>query len=212
MKSTLFCDEKSLLPAIIQDRDSDLVLMLGYMNEEAYSKTLATGLVHFYSRSRQRLWQKGESSGNILKLDSIALDCDRDTLLIRAKAKGPTCHLGSRSCFGSTSRNDLSFLKELEGIIDERARQGDESSYSLRLLKGKSERVYQKLGEEAVELILAFMKKDREEILEESSDLIFHLLLSLKTQGLSLGDVSERLKLRHHSNKQRTEAGLNLGG
>ena len=186
-----------LLPAIIQDADNARILMLGYMNKESLEKTLETKKVTFFSRSKQALWTKGETSGNFLELVSMEIDCDKDTFLIKAKPKGPTCHLGNQTCFNDESGSFVSFLEALSTLIHQRQVDRPKDSYTTSLFeKGKS-RIAQKVGEEGVELSLAHMKDDKEEILNESADLLFHMMVLLEDAGLSLEEVCEILVKRH---------------
>lgn len=191
--------QAGLIPAIVQDADSGEVLMLGYMNREALEATLRDGLVTFFSRSRDKQWRKGETSGHVLELASIDTDCDADTLLIRARPHGPTCHLGTRSCFGDTSAHaqPASFLEELDAIIGQRLAGDDASSYTRQLAAAGPARVAQKVGEEGVEVALAAVGDDREALLGEAADLAFHLLVLLRVKGLSLSDLSTTLAERH---------------
>lgn len=188
-----------LLPAIVQHCLSGEVLMLGYMNAEALAQTEASGQVTFYSRSKQRLWTKGESSGNVLALKSIRIDCDADTLLIRAAPHGPTCHTGSSSCFGDSAdvRPPLGFLAELDALVAQRHAERPEGSYTTQLFDGGIRRIAQKVGEEGVETALAAVVQGDEALLGESADLIFHLTVVLRARGLSLGDVVGLLAERH---------------
>ena len=188
-----------LLPAIVQHCLSGEVLMLGYMNAEALTQTEASGHVTFYSRSKQRLWTKGESSGNVLALKSIRIDCDADTLLIQAAPHGPTCHTGSSSCFGDSAdvRPPLGFLAELDALVAQRHAERPEGSYTTQLFDGGIRRIAQKVGEEGVETALAAVVQGDEELLGESADLIFHLTVALRARGLSLGDVVGLLAERH---------------
>jgi phosphoribosyl-ATP pyrophosphohydrolase/phosphoribosyl-AMP cyclohydrolase len=187
-----------LLPAVVQDAGDGAVLMVGYMSRESLERTLADGLVTFYSRSRDVLWRKGDTSGNVLRLVEIAPDCDGDTLLVRARPAGPTCHLGSRTCFDGEEDSMLpGFLGRLETVIDERLTSPPEGSYVARLVNSGRQRVAQKVGEEGVEFALACATEDREAAVEEGADLLFHLMLALKEQGLSLSDVIARLESRH---------------
>ncbi len=212
MKTAPFKDPDDLIPAIIQDAESHEVLMLAYMNQEAYDATLRTGLVHFYSRSRQKLWQKGETSGHVLSLKDLSFDCDQDTLLIQARPKGPTCHEGTRTCFKDSKRSEIQFLRQLEEIMEERIQDRSKGSYTHRIYSGPKERLYQKLGEEAVEALIAFMKNDREEVVEEVSDLIYHLLLSLRSQNLRLSDIARNLESRHFRSEALKSAQLSADG
>lgn len=187
-----------LLPAIVQDNDTDQVLMLGYMNREAVEATVHAGLVTFYSRSRQRLWRKGESSGNLLRLVSIAGDCDSDTLLIRARPAGPTCHLGTQSCFGETG-GGAGWLGMLERIVATRATADPAESYTASLLRDGPAKAAQKVGEEGVEVALAAVCRDPAGLAEEAADLLFHLLVALKSRDVPLTDVMSVLRERHLS-------------
>jgi len=186
-----------LMPAIVQDAGSGRVLMLGYMNREALEKTQATGHVTFFSRSRQRLWTKGETSGNRLELIAVQADCDRDTLLVQAIPHGPTCHLGSDTCWGDEVHPPAGFLAELERVIESRAGADPESSYTARLLAKGIKRCAQKVGEEGVEVALAATAGDREELIDESADLLYHLLVVLAASDVSLEQICRRLESRH---------------
>lgn len=186
-----------LLPAIVQDVASGRVLMLGYMNEAALEQTRASGKVTFFSRSKQRLWTKGETSGNFLELVSMSLDCDRDALLIQARPHGPTCHLGTATCWGDDVRPPVGFLAELERVIEARQSADPDSSYTARLLAEGIKRCAQKVGEEGVEVALAAVVGDREELIDESADLLYHLLVVLAVNGVSLDEVTGRLEARH---------------
>lgn len=187
-----------LLPAVIQDPTTRAVLMLGYMNREALEHTQRTGRVTFYSRSKQRLWTKGETSGHFLDLISIAADCDHDTLLVLAKPNGPVCHTGTDTCFGNTAaRSDFAFLAQLERVIAERITQQPEGSYSAKLWAAGTKRIAQKVGEEGVEVALAATAGDGKELVSEAADLLFHLTLLLKKRELSLQDVVSELERRH---------------
>ena len=188
-----------LLPAIVQHWLSGEVLMLGYMNAEALAQTQASGHVTFYSRSKQRLWTKGESSGHVLILKSIRIDCDADTLLIQADPHGPTCHLGTSSCFGGSAevRPPLGFLAELDALVAARHAERPEGSYTTKLFDGGMRRIAQKVGEEGVETALAAVVQSDGELLGEASDLVFHLTVALRARGLSLGDVAGVLADRH---------------
>ena len=192
-----------LLPAIVQDAFDGRVLMLGYMNAEALQVTAETGKVTFWSRSREALWTKGETSGNTLNFVEAALDCDRDCLLVQAHPSGPTCHTGTPTCFdgkvddGHGPRPDLAFLAELERVIRERDRHRPEGSYTTRLLEDGVKRIAQKVGEEGVETALAAAAGDPQELLEESSDLLYHLLVLLRSRQLDLADLLATLESRH---------------
>lgn len=189
-----------LLPAIVQHWQSGEVLMLGYMNADALSHTQKVGQVTFYSRSKQRLWTKGESSGNVLTLKSIRIDCDADTLLVQAEPNGPTCHEGTSSCFGESAdvRPPLGFLAELDALVAKRHVERPAGSYTTRLFDGDIRRIAQKVGEEGVETALAAVVQGDDELLGEAADLIFHLTVVLRARGLSLTDVSALLAERHH--------------
>jgi len=189
-----------LLPAIVQDADTGRVLMLGYMNREALEKTQASGHVTFFSRSKQRLWTKGETSGNRLELVGLQLDCDRDTLLVQAIPHGPACHLGTDTCWGDEVHPPAGFLAELERVIESRSGADPDSSYTARLLAKGIKRCAQKVGEEGVEVALAATAGDREELIEESADLLYHLLVVLNAGGVSLDEVLATLMDRHASN------------
>lgn len=186
-----------LLPAIVQHALTGEVLMLGYMNAEALAATQASGRVTFFSRSKQRLWTKGESSGHILSLSSLRADCDADTLLVRAIPHGPTCHTGTSSCFGDDVRPPLSFLAELDALVARRHTERPEGSYTSRLFDGGIRRMAQKVGEEGVETALAAVAQDDAELLGEAADLIFHLTVVLRARGLSLDAVDRMLRSRH---------------
>ena len=187
-----------LVPAIVQDSNDDRILMLGYMNQESLKKTEESGRVTFYSRTRQALWTKGETSGNFLILKELALDCDYDTLLVTAEPQGPTCHLNSRSCFDVTrDKPGFGFLGKLEQVITERLLARSSSSYTAQLASEGTKRIAQKVGEEAVEVALASTEEDPSELVSESADLLFHLLLLLQKRGLTLLDVVKELQQRH---------------
>lgn len=186
----------NLMPVVIQNAISGDVLMLGYMNKEALNVTLESGNVTFYSRTKQRLWTKGETSGNFLKLVNIYPDCDNDTLLILANPIGPTCHNGTESCF-APAQSQWGFLYELENILRERKNASPDSSYTARLYASGTKRIAQKVGEEGVETALAATVNDREELKNEASDLLYHLMVLLQDQSLSLSDVIGCLQERH---------------
>ncbi|MEO6926273.1 MAG: bifunctional phosphoribosyl-AMP cyclohydrolase/phosphoribosyl-ATP diphosphatase HisIE [Rhodanobacter sp.] len=190
-----------LLPAIVQHWLTGEVLMLGYMNAEALSQTSSSGHVTFYSRSKQRLWTKGESSGHMLALKSIRVDCDADTLLIQAEPHGPTCHNGTSSCFGESVDvcPPLGFLAELDALIAQRHAERPEGSYTTKLFDSGIRRIAQKVGEEGVETALAAVVQGDEELLGEAADLVFHLTVALRARGLSLGDVVAVLAKRHNA-------------
>jgi phosphoribosyl-AMP cyclohydrolase / phosphoribosyl-ATP pyrophosphohydrolase len=186
-----------LLPAIVQHWLTGEVLMLGYMNAEALAQTQAIGNATFYSRSKQRLWMKGESSGHVLEVKSIRVDCDADTLLVFAEPHGPTCHLGTTSCFGDTAQPPLGFLAELDALVEKRKALLPEGSYTTRLFNSGTRRIAQKVGEEGVETALAGVAQGDEELLSEAADLIFHLTVLLRARGYGLADVTRVLVERH---------------
>jgi len=184
-----------LVPVIIQDGQTLEVLMLGFMNQEAYDKTVNENIVTFFSRSKQRLWTKGETIGNFLHVQSIDIDCDNDTLLIKVKADGPTCHTGSRSCFNTAYNQN--FILQLEGIVADRYINPKEGSY-VNKLRGKGlNKIAQKVGEEAVETVIAALNQTEEDLINEASDLVFHLLVLLREKGLSLETIAKNLEERH---------------
>jgi phosphoribosyl-ATP pyrophosphohydrolase/phosphoribosyl-AMP cyclohydrolase len=186
-----------LVPAIVQDSRTAQVLMLGYMNEEALRATLRSGFATFYSRSKGRLWEKGETSGNRLSVKGVFLDCDEDALLVRAEPAGPTCHLGTASCFSAQGATGIGFLGQLQRIVHERAGAKPGESYTARLLQEGITRVAQKIGEEGVEVALAAVAGDAEACIEESADLLFHLTVLMEASGFGWNDVAERLRQRH---------------
>lgn len=188
----------NLMPVIIQNAISGDVLMLGYMDKAALEMTLNSGKVTFYSRTKQRLWTKGETSGNFLKLVDIYPDCDNDTLLILAHPIGPTCHNGTESCF-APAQSQWGFLYELENLLRERKSASPDSSYTAQLYASGTKRIAQKVGEEGVETALAATVNDREELKNEASDLLYHLMVLLQDQSLSLSDVIDCLQKRHKS-------------
>jgi len=196
--------EKSagLLPAIVQHAETGAVLMLGYMNGDALRQTFSRGHVVFFSRSKQRLWEKGETSGHFLELQSVRTDCDRDTLLITAWPRGPVCHVGTQTCFGDgpvTPAENLAFLTTLEGVIAKRAVEKPDGSYTARLFAQGPRRIAQKVGEEGVEVALAAVTEPDDKVINESADLIFHLLVMLKHRGLSMERVIAELQARHRN-------------
>jgi phosphoribosyl-ATP pyrophosphohydrolase/phosphoribosyl-AMP cyclohydrolase len=198
-----------LVPAIVQDANSGAVLMLGYMNREALAATQATGRVTFWSRSKGRLWVKGETSGHFLKLKEIAADCDGDTLLIMADPEGPACHQGTPTCFGErapqAAAQQLAFLDFLERLIERRIATRPEGSYTAKLLEQGTRRVAQKVGEEGLELALAAVAQSEPEIIAEAADLLYHTLLLLKAKGLSLSQVIVELEQRHAARRATPE-------
>lgn len=191
-----FSKSNGLVPAIIQDACTHKVLMLGYMNAESLQRTLDEGKVTFYSRSKKRLWTKGEESGHFLMMESVSVDCDQDTLLIMARPAGPVCHTGSDTCFGDQNTND-NFLIELENTIIDRNQNPKESSYTTELFQKGINRVAQKVGEEAVELVIEAKDRNEELFLNEAADLLYHYLVLLVAKGYVLEDVMEVLKKRH---------------
>jgi phosphoribosyl-AMP cyclohydrolase / phosphoribosyl-ATP pyrophosphohydrolase len=186
-----------LVPAIVQDAVTLQVLMLGYMDAAALQKTLRTKKVTFFSRSKQRLWTKGESSRNFLHLVDVKVDCDNDTLLVTARPDGPTCHRGTTSCFGDAGPAGVGFLARLEQTVVDRIKSGDKKSYTVRLAKEGVARVAQKVGEEGVETALAALKKDKDEFTGEAADLLYHLIVLLRVKKLSLADAIAVLRKRH---------------
>lgn len=190
-----------LLPAIVQDADTQQVLMLGYMNAAALEQTVATKRVTFFSRSKNRLWVKGETSGHFLDFVSVEADCDADALLVRARPNGPTCHRGTCSCFGEGSARGVGFLAELERTIVQRIAAGGEKSYTARLVAEGVKRIAQKVGEEGVETALAATAGDNAELTNEAADLLFHLIVLLRAKGLTLGDALAVLEKRHAAKK-----------
>jgi phosphoribosyl-ATP pyrophosphohydrolase/phosphoribosyl-AMP cyclohydrolase len=182
-----------LLPAVVQDDATGAILMVAYMDAAALARTKKTRKVTFFSRSKARLWTKGEKSGNFLKLRSVALDCDGDALLVRAVPAGPTCHEGSRSCFDAP----LDFLKDLDEVIVERFKKKPRGSYVTGLIKEGPDRIAQKVGEEAIETVIASKNKDRGALVGEAADLLFHLMVLLRARGTSLGETAALLRARH---------------
>ena len=190
-----------LVPAIIQDATTKNVLMLGYMNEEAYERTLESGLVTFYSRSRQCLWTKGETSGNVLHLVSIKSDCDSDTLLVRVYPEGPTCHKGTDTCWGESNETaPLQFLSELQDFIERRHEEMPEGSYTTSLFRDGLNRMAQKVGEEALEAVIEAVNGTPERLIYECSDMFYHLIVLLTSKGLRIEDVARELQTRHQPN------------
>jgi phosphoribosyl-ATP pyrophosphohydrolase/phosphoribosyl-AMP cyclohydrolase len=193
-----------LLPAIVQDPASGRVLMLGYMNAEALAQSLNSGLATFFSRSKNRLWQKGETSGNRLHVQSVFADCDDDALLVLAHPEGPTCHTGSTSCFGENAIEGPSWLGELTRVVHERAQGGDATSYTHRLLAKGTGRIAQKVGEEGVEVALAAVSRPPGECAEELADLFYHVIVLMESLGIGWNDVITLLKARHASARSAT--------
>ncbi len=188
-----------LVPVIVQHWRDGRVLMLGYMNREALDATLASGKVTFFSRSKQRLWTKGETSGNTLELKAIHTDCDADALLVQAQPNGPTCHLGTDSCFGDVSEPELAFLGRLDALVARRHAELPEGSYTTRLFDAGVRRIAQKVGEEGVETALAAVAEENDALVGEAADLVYHLLVLLRARNLGLDAVCERLHERHAS-------------
>ena len=198
MKINFNKNNDGLVPAIIQDAETKNVLMLGYMNQEAYEKTIDTNKVTFYSRTKSRLWTKGEESGNFLHLVDIKNDCDEDTLLISVNPQGPTCHKGSDTCWDKNNDQSYGFLSELESIIKSRKEnQEDSTSYVASLFRKGINKVAQKVGEEAVEVVIEAKDDNEELFLNESADLLFHYLILLQAKGYTLNDIVDVLKSRH---------------
>ena len=192
-----FDKQGGLLPAIIQDDKTNKVLMLGYMSKESLAKTKEIGKVTFFSRSKQRLWTKGEESGNFLYVVLIKEDCDKDTLLIKVNPVGPVCHTGSDTCFDETNDEDIMFLKYLQDFIDKRKQEMPEGSYTTSLFKKGVNRMAQKVGEEAVETVIEATNGTQEGFIYEASDLIYHLIVLLSSKGLRMEDLARELKKRH---------------
>lgn len=186
-----------LLPAIIQDNTTQKVLMLGFMNKEAYEKTVASGRVTFFSRTKNRLWTKGEESGNFLNVVSIKADCDQDTILIMVDPVGPVCHLGTDTCWGEKNEQDIMFLKTLQDFIDKRHEEMPEGSYTTSLFQSGVNKMAQKVGEEAVETVIEACNGTDERLIYEGSDLLYHLIVLLTSKGYRIEDLARELKERH---------------
>lgn len=186
-----------LIPAIIQDNYTQKVLMLGFMNKEAYEKTMETGKVTFFSRTKNRLWTKGEESGNFLHVVSVKADCDNDTLLIMVHTEGPVCHKGTDTCWGDKNEQDIMFLKELQDFIDRRRQEMPEKSYTTSLFNSGVNKMAQKVGEEAVETILEACNGTDERLIYEGADLLYHLIVLLTYKGYRIEDLARELKERH---------------
>ncbi len=184
-----------LVPVIIQDEHTLEVLMLGYMNQEAYDKTVAEKIVTFFSRSKSRLWTKGETSNNFLHVKNIQEDCDHDTLLIKVSADGPTCHTGARNCFNTEYNQN--FILQLEQIVNDRFENPKEGSYVNKLREKGLNKIAQKVGEEGVETVIAALAQSEQELIDEASDLVFHLIVLLREKGLSLETIAKNLEQRH---------------
>lgn len=196
-----FEKQGGLVPAIIQDSITNNVLMLGYMNQEAYEQTIKTGKVTFWSRSRQCLWTKGETSGNFLNLVSIKSDCDDDTLLVRVNPVGPACHLGTDTCWGEKNEaNPLLFLTELQDFINKRHEEMPEGSYTTSLFKDGLNRMAQKVGEEALEAVIEATNGTNERLIYEASDMFYHLIVLLTSKGLRIENIAQELQVRHDPN------------
>lgn len=196
-----FEKQNGLVPAIIQDDKTKTVLMLGYMNKEAYEKTIATGKVTFWSRSRNCLWTKGETSGNCLSLVSIKSDCDNDTLLVKANPTGPVCHTGTDTCWGEKNdERSTKFLSELQDFIEERQKEMPEGSYTTSLFRDGLNRMAQKMGEEALEAVIEATNGTNERLVYECSDLLYHMIVLLTSKGLRIEDVVDELQARHSPN------------
>ena len=201
-----------LVPAIIQDATTKNVLMLGFMNEEAYQKTIDTKHVTFWSRTRQTLWTKGETSGHFLNLVSMQIDCDNDTLLVKVNPVGPTCHTGTDTCWGEDNDiNPLLFLTELQDFINKRKEEMPEGSYTTKLFRDGVNKIAQKVGEEALETVIEATNGTSDHLIYEASDLLYHLLVLLTEKGLRIEDVAAELQQRHDPNwdKKRREAKAN---
>jgi len=188
---------EGLIPAIIQDNYTSKVLMLGFMNKEAYEKTVETGKVTFFSRTKNRLWTKGEESGNFLNVVSIKEDCDKDTLLIKVNPVGPVCHTGTDTCWGEENTEDIMFLKYLQDFITKRYEEMPEKSYTTSLFQSGINRMAQKVGEEAVETVIEATNGSEEGFIYEASDLVYHLIVLLTSKGYRLEDLARELKKRH---------------
>lgn len=186
-----------LVPAIIQDADTAKVLMLGFMNREAYDKTMETGKVTFYSRTRQRLWTKGEESGNFLHLVSVSVDCDQDTLLIQVHPEGPVCHTGTDTCWGEKNERPVLFFQELQDFIRTRHKEMPEGSYTTSLFRSGVNKMAQKVGEEAVETVIEACNGTDDRLIYESADLMYHLIVLLTSKGYGIEDIARELKERH---------------
>ena len=186
-----------LIPAIIQDASTSKVLMLGFMNEESLEKTKQIGLVTFYSRTKNRLWTKGETSGNYLKVKEIIPDCDNDTLLIKVLPDGVVCHTGAQTCFGEENKSGLEFLNYLTNLIESRKEANQDNSYTSKLFAAGSKRIAKKVGEEAVELALEAENGEMDRFIDEAADLLFHTMVLLSSRSINLNTIANRLKERH---------------
>lgn len=192
-----------LIPAIIQDNKTDKVLMLGFMNEDAYRITIETGKVTFWSRTKNALWTKGETSGNYLNVVNMLVDCDKDTLLIKAEPQGPVCHTGTDTCWGETNCNPMAFITQLQRFIEKRYEEMPEGSYTTSLFKAGVGRMAQKVGEEAVESVIEAMACNDERLVYEASDMLYHLMVLLTSKGLKIEDLATELEKRHNPNWKR---------
>ena len=198
MKNLDFSKLNGLVPAVIQDNTTGVVLMLGFMDDDAVKATEETGRVTFFSRTKNRLWTKGEESGNFLEVVSIVADCDNDTLLIKVNPAGPVCHTGSDTCWDeSNEENELSFLEYLQDVIDERKRKMPEGSYTTTLFRGGTRKIAQKVGEEAVETVIGAMAGDDQNFIYEGADLLYHLMVLLSHKGYRIEHLVAELKKRH---------------
>ena len=198
-----FSKMDGLVPAIIQDDKTQKVLMLGFMNEKAYNQTKETGKVTFWSRTKNRLWTKGETSGNFLNVVSMEADCDNDTLLIKVNPTGPVCHTGADTCWGEKNENPLAFLGELQRFIEKRYEEMPEGSYTTSLFQSGVGRMAQKVGEEAVESVIEAMACNNERLIYEASDMIYHLMVLLTSKGLKFEDLATELQKRHDPKWQK---------
>ncbi|MEE0996401.1 MAG: bifunctional phosphoribosyl-AMP cyclohydrolase/phosphoribosyl-ATP diphosphatase HisIE [Paludibacteraceae bacterium] len=188
---------EGLVPVIVQDAQTLVVLMLGFMNEEAYNKTVETGKVTFFSRTKKRLWTKGETSGNFLNVVSMKVDCDNDTLLVKVNPVGPVCHTGTDTCWGEDNVSDMNFLPYLQSFIEKRKEESPEASYTASLFRGGLNRMAQMVGEEAVDTVIKATNGTDEEFVNEASDLLFHLMVLLSGKNLRIEDLVKELKARH---------------
>lgn len=193
-----FSKLEGLVPVVVQDEKRGTVLMVGFMNRDALEKTVTTGLVTFFSRTKNRLWTKGEESGNFLRVVNILTDCDNDTLLIKANPDGPVCHTGAYTCFNeSIPEKDTDFLFHLQDFIDRRKKEMPEGSYTTSLFRDGTPKIAQKVGEEAIETIIGAMSDDKENLIYEAGDLLYHLIVLLSEKGLRIEDIIGELKKRH---------------
>jgi phosphoribosyl-ATP pyrophosphohydrolase/phosphoribosyl-AMP cyclohydrolase len=194
-----FLKLNGLVPVVVQDDKTNLVLMVGFMNKEAVQKSVETGLVTFFSRTRNSLWTKGEESGNFLKIRSILTDCDNDTLLIKAEPVGPVCHTGTDTCFDEiNSAGGMEFLTYLQNLVENRKKEMPDGSYTTSLFRDGTSRIAQKVGEEAIETIIGAMSGNQQNFINEASDLLYHLIVLLSEKGCRIEDVVRELKRRHH--------------